>query len=185
MRLSEPRVPRVTDPSTLEGEAAEMWPRYERDGGVPNIFATLINHPKLMKRWTVFGNHVLYKSTLPPRDRELLILRTGYRWQAAYEWSAHARIGREVGLTDDEISRVAEGPEAPGWDSFDAALLRAADELTSDAFIGDQTWEALSERYDTHQLMDVVFTVGQYTLVSMALNTLGVQLEEGMEGLPA
>src|ERR1700755_3383800 len=94
-----------------------------------NIFATLAHHPKLMKRWMVFGNHVLAKSTLPARDRELLILRTGWNCRAPYEWGQHVAIARTLGVTDDEISRIAAGPDAAGWDPFDACLLRAADEL--------------------------------------------------------
>ncbi len=86
-------------------------------------------------------------------------------------------FGREAGLTDEEIARIKEGPDTDGWDPFDATLLRAADELHADAFISDETWTALSERYTTQQLMDVVFTVGQYNMVSMALNSFGVQLD--------
>jgi 4-carboxymuconolactone decarboxylase len=77
---------------------------------------------------------------------------------------------------------VSSGPDAPGWAPFDATLLRATDELHKDAFISDATWAALSQRYNTQQLMDVVFTVGQYNLVSMALNTFGVQLDKGVKG---
>src|SRR5690349_431879 len=94
-----------------------------------NIFGTLARHPKLMKRWLVFGNHVLAKSTLAARDRELLILRTGWNCRAPYEWGQHVAIARGIGVTDDEVERVAAGPDAPGWDAFDATLLRAADEL--------------------------------------------------------
>ena len=80
-----------------------------------NIFATLAHHPKLMKRWMVFGNHVLAKSTLPARDRELLILRTGWLCSAPYEWGQHVAIGRSAGLTDEEIVRLSQGLDAPGW----------------------------------------------------------------------
>jgi alkylhydroperoxidase family enzyme len=89
-----------------------------------------------------------------------------------------------VGLTSDEISRITEGPNAPGWNPFDATLLRAVDELHSDAFITDTTWNALAKRYDEKQLMDLVMTVGDYNMVSMFLNTMGVQLEEGTVGFP-
>jgi alkylhydroperoxidase family enzyme len=154
------------------------------DGPILNIFRTLANHPKLMKRWLVFGNHVLAKSSLPPRERELVILRTGYRCRAAYEWSQHVEIARGSGLTDEEIDRVARGPDAEGWSDLERALLRATDELHDEQFVSDATWAELSGHYDTQQLMDLVFTVGQYTLVSMALNTLGVQLEPGAPGLP-
>jgi alkylhydroperoxidase family enzyme len=149
---------------------------------VLNIYRTLVAHPKLLKRWGVFGTHVLYKSTLPPRERELLILRTGWLCRSEYEWGQHVIIAKGVGVTDEEIERVKAGPDAEGWAAFDAALLRAADELHNDAFISDPTWEALSERFSTKQMIDVIFAVGQYHVVSMALNSLGVQLDEGVKG---
>ncbi|MGO9876284.1 MAG: carboxymuconolactone decarboxylase family protein [Acidimicrobiia bacterium] len=149
-----------------------------------NIFATLAHHPKLMKRWMVFGNHVLAKSTLSARERELLILRTGWNCRAPYEWGQHVAIARGVGITDDEIERIASGPDEPGWDRFDACLLRAADELHDDQSLTDVTYAALAERYDEQQLLDVVFTVGQYHLVSMALNSMRVQRDDGVTGVP-
>ena len=155
------------------------------DGRAFNIFTTLAHHPSLLKRWLVFGGHILGGSTLSPRQREILILRTGYRCKSEYEWGQHARIARLVGLTDAEIRRLTEGPDAPGWDPAEALLLRAADELHDDQVVSDATWAALGKELDAKQLIDLVFTVGQYTLVSMALNTLGVQRDEGVEGFPS
>lgn len=179
MRLARPRV----EPLPVEEIDPEIRKLFG-DGPVLNIFRTLARHPKLLKRWLVFGSHVLAKSSLGARERELAILRTGWSCRAGYEWSQHVRIAREAGLSQEEIERVAAGPDAPGWDARDRAILRAADELYADQFVSDATWRALSEHYDTQQLMDLVFTVGQYTLVSMALNTLGVQLEEGAVAFP-
>ena len=149
-----------------------------------NIFATLAHHPKLMKRWMVFGNHVLAKNTLPAREREILILRTGWNCRAPYEWGQHVVIGRASGLADDEIERIAAGPDAPGWDAFDATLVRAADELHVDQSLTDATYADLSTHYDAQQLLDVVFTVGQYHLVSMALNTFRVERDDTATGVP-
>jgi 4-carboxymuconolactone decarboxylase len=183
VRPSAPRIDPVTS-DDVEGETREILAGVSL-GPAVNIFGTLANHPKLFKRWLVFANHVLFKSTLPPRDREILILRTGWQCRAEYEWGQHVIIGRAVGLSDEEIRRITLGPDAPGWDPFDAALLRAADELHDDHVIGDETWRALGERYSVQQLMDLVFAVGNYTLVSMALNSFGVQLDPGVEGFPA
>ena len=154
------------------------------DGKPLNIFATLANHPKLMKRWMVFANHVLSKSTLSPRDRELLILRAGWNCQAPYEWGQHVAIALRSAISQEEIDRIPSGPDAPGWEPFDAALLCFADELHEQANVSDATWAVLAERYSTQQLMDAVFAVGQYTLVSYALNTFGVEREAGVVGLP-
>lgn len=181
MRVTEPRV-RPLPESEWDEEARDFMRRLEGGGPILNIYRTLARHPKLLKRWSVFGSHVLYKSTLPARERELLILRTGWLCRSEYEWGQHVIIARGCGIADEEIERVKAGPDAPGWRDADSALLRAADELVDDAFIDDSTWQALSQRFDVPQLIDIVFTVGQYNLVSMALNTLGVQLDDGVEG---
>ena len=149
-----------------------------------NIFATLAHHPKLMKRWMVFGAHVLAKNTLSARDRELLILRTGWNCRSPYEWGQHVAIGRNSDLDDAEIARIADGPDAPGWSAADALLLRAADELHADQELSDDTWAALAAHYDEQQLLDLVFTVGQYHLVSMVLNTARVERDDGVTGVP-
>ena len=149
-----------------------------------NIFATFAHHPKLMKRWLVFGNHVLAKSTLPARDRELVVLRTGWNCRAPYEWGQHVVIARSIGITDDEITRVSVGPDAGGWSEQDAVLLRAADELHNDQTLMDATYAALATRYDVQNLLDLVFTVGQYHVVSMALNAFRVDREDDVTGVP-
>jgi alkylhydroperoxidase family enzyme len=168
--------------------AKEQWDDETRtllgDGTTLNIFATLAHHPKLMKRWMVFGNHVLAKSALAARDRELLILRTGWNCRAPYEWGQHVAIARGIGVTDEEIARIAAGPDADGWDPFDACLLRAADELHADQCLTDATYHALAERYAEAQLLDLVFTVGQYHVVSMVLNSMRVQRDDGVTGVP-
>jgi alkylhydroperoxidase family enzyme len=152
------------------------------NGQVFNIFSTLARHPQLLKKWLVFGGHILGKSTLPARDREIAILRMGWLCRANYEWGHHVAIGKQVGLDADDIKRIKEGPDAAELNPFEATLLRAVDELHSNTVIGDSTWKALAERYNIQQILDFLFTAGQYKLVSMVLNSAGVQLEEGFEG---
>jgi len=176
MRLTEPRVTPLAI-SEMSDEQREILSRAGGDRPL-NIFRTLVRHPKLLKRWTVFGTHILNKSTLPDRARELAILRIGHLCRSGYEWAQHERIGKDVGLTGEEIERIKAGPEASGWSAADRAILQAADELHADFFISDLTWNELKKTYRDEQVMDLIFAVGNYTLVSMALNTLGVQLED-------
>jgi alkylhydroperoxidase family enzyme len=155
------------------------------DGGeVLNIFSTLARHPKLLRRWSGFGGVLLYGGRLPARDRELLILRTGWHCRAEYEWGQHVRIARDVGVTDAEIERIPKPPAGAGWSAPDEALLRAADELHENSVISDGTWKALATRYDEQQLIEVCMVVGQYHLVAFTLNSLGVQAEDGVAGFP-
>ena len=181
MKLDKPRL----DPIQMEDWTDEikktLQPNVDK-GTVFNIFKTLAHHPDLFRRWLVFGNHVLFKSTLPARERELIILRIGWLCEAEYEWGQHVLIGKETGLTAEEIDRIKAGPNASGWSEADKLLLQATDELRKDAFVTDSTWQGLTKHFDKKKLMDMVFAVGQYNLVSMALNTLGVQLDDGLEG---
>jgi len=179
MKLDTPRL----DPLPVEEMSEEVRAPFG-DGPILNIFRTLAHHPKLMKRWLVFGNHVLAKSSLSPRDREIAILRIGWLCGSEYEWGQHVLIGRRSGLSDEEIERIAEGPDAEGWGDVERAILRATDELHADAFISDETWAELERHYDVEQRIDLVFAVGQYNLVSMALNTLGVQRDSDLPRFP-
>jgi 4-carboxymuconolactone decarboxylase len=182
--MTEPRIP----PLPREGRddrTEELLAGLRRpDGSDLNIFATLAHHPRLLKRWSAFGGTLLYRGLLSDRERELLILRTAWHCRAHYEWGQHVAFARAAGLDDDAIARVAEGPEA-GWPDDDAVLLRAADELHSDARIGDATWAALAERYDERQLIELCMVVGQYHLVAFTLNSLDVQPEPGLPEMPA
>ena len=158
-------------------------PPLESADGI-NITRTMAHHPVLAESWLPYARHVARESTLPPRERELLIQRIGYLCGSEYEWGHHTRIARGVGLSDEEIGRVTGGPDAAGWSNFDQVLLRAADELHRDGYISDRTWAELDTRYDTQQLMDVVFTVGYHNLMAMALKSFRVPLDEGVEGFP-
>lgn len=171
MRLSSPRIPPLPT-SEWDQEVRELLPQGRRP---LNIFTTLVRHPKLFKRWMVFGGHVLSKSTLPAREREILILRTGYLCHSPYEFHQHTAIGLAAGLTRVEIAQLAQ--PSGTWNAQDAALIRAADELHEDQMISDATWNELRATWSEKQLIDLLFAVGQYTLVSMVLNTLGVQIE--------
>jgi alkylhydroperoxidase family enzyme len=182
-RLSAPRLAPLQESDWTEEQSALLAPLAER-GRLYNIQRTLARHPPLMKAWGPFGRYILTQSTLPPRHRELVTLRIGWLCHAEYEFGQHTRIGRQVGLSDEEILRITRGPDAPGWTDFERVLLRAVDELHVDAFVLDATWEALAAEYREEQLMDLVFTVAEYNMISMVLNTFGVQRDPGIPGFP-
>lgn len=179
--MAQPRIAPVTD-----AEADDRTKEVLAGLGAPlNIFTTLAHHPKLLKRWGAFGGTLLYGGELPARDREILILRTGWNCQSDYEWGQHKIIGLASGLTESEVDATTLDPSAAGWSDDDALLITTADELHADSKIGDVTWDALAARYSKKQLIEVLMTVGQYHLVSMTLNSLGVERDAGVEGFPS
>jgi alkylhydroperoxidase family enzyme len=183
----EPRIPPLP-PEEWEGDLKRILgatgPGIGSRLGDNNIFPTLARHPDLFRSWLRFGGYLLTGGKLSGRDRELLILRTAVRCESSYEWGQHVRISLAGGIDRQTIDRVLEGPDAEGWSENEAALLRAADELHDDSRISDATWEALARTYDTEKLIEIVMVVGHYHLVAFALNSAGVELDEGLEPLP-
>jgi 4-carboxymuconolactone decarboxylase len=168
--------------AALGGDGGRPKEFGEGDAPIFDLFKVLANHPKAMKRLGVWGNHVLLKSSLPARDRELLILRTGWLCAARYEWAHHSQIALDTaGVTATDREAAMIGPDTPGLTAHDSALLRLADDMVLRHRAGDAAWSVLSQSYSTEQMMDAVFTVGNYTMMSMALNSFGVQLEPAYE----
>jgi 4-carboxymuconolactone decarboxylase len=174
--MTQSRIQPLKDEEFTEDQKKLLEPFGDR---ILNIFRTLVRMPKAFEAFNRWGGYILSRrNSLSPREREIVILRTGYLCKSGYEWAQHVKIAKREGLSDDEIARIKQGAGA-GWSEADAALLRAADELHADQFVSEATWAALSAHFSEAQRMDLVFTVGQYTQVSMMLNSFGVQLEAG------
>jgi alkylhydroperoxidase family enzyme len=171
---AEPRIPPL---------AAELLE--ERLGSL-NVARTIGQNPALLKAWGVFATYILGPElSLSPRERELAILRVGWNHQAGYEWGHHVAIARGIGMTEQDILAVQEGSRSPHLTELECLIVQAADDIKSCAEISGQTWDGLKAHYSDQQMLDLIFTIGQYTLVCIALNSIKVQLEEGFSGLPS
>jgi alkylhydroperoxidase family enzyme len=162
-------------------EPRHPFPR--RDESRPkglNVLGVLAQYPALATAFNTFNGHVLFATTLTPRQRELLVLRVACRRDAAYEWAQHVVLADDAGIAPDEVARIEQGPDAKGWSAFESALLRGVDELVEDARIADDTWRTLAAELDDQQLMDVVFTVGAYDLLAMAFRSFEVELDDDL-----
>ena len=124
--MTEPRIPPLPPdqwPEAMTEALAAIWPpnprhpRPRREGRPKglNALGTLAQYPELARAYHVFNGHVLFATSLSLRQRELLVLRVAAIRQSDYEWKQHAVLGADVGLSDDEIARIAEGPDADGW----------------------------------------------------------------------
>ncbi len=165
-----PAHPRHPFPSRAEGRPKGL-----------NVLGTLAQHPALAQAFHTFNGYILFASTLAPRERELLVLRVAAVRGSDYEWRQHAILAGDAGLDEDEVARIAEGPDAPGWPALDAAMVRAVDELIGDGAVSDATWRVLAGELDSQQLMDLVFTVGAYEVLAMALRSFDVELDDDLK----
>jgi 4-carboxymuconolactone decarboxylase len=166
-------------------EVFAFWgePNAWEQGSKTNMTMTLANHPKLAMAYNTFGKHLLLDSAIAVRPRELIVLRTAWLTRSEYEWHYHVGYALNAGMTLAEIAAVGEGPSSPVWHDkeVDRAVLSAVDELYRHSRISDATWEVLSRCFDRHQMMELVFTIGNYVLLSWVVAALGIPLEAGAD----
>lgn len=160
------------DDRTREALSALLPRRMRNEHGAGPAMSRLARHPDLTEAFLSFSTYILFRSTLPPRVREVATLRVAGRRNCAYEWAHHVKLAREAGLTESEIEAAGRGKADEPLDSL---VLTAVDELEDHSTLSDRTWEALAEHLDERQRMDLVFTVGTYAVLAMAFNTFGVQ----------
>lgn len=153
-----------------------------REEGIPKTFATMFKHPELYRDQMQLGLDLNQKGALPPRERELVILRVAWLVRSPYEWGEHVGYGKAHGLTTDDIERITQGSSAPGWSEHDRAVLRGVEELLGDYAVSDETWAVLARTWSEKQLMELPGLVGSYTLTAMLYNTLRFGMLEGNEG---
>lgn len=138
----------------------------------------LLNHPALANAFLSYSHWLLQDNELSARDRELAILRVAVLVNSQYEWTQHVLVAQHEKITDEEIIRVREGANSPGWSDKESVLLSAVDEMVNTAFIGDDTWSELKEYFNTNQLMEIMFTVGSYQMLGTVYNTMGAPLND-------
>ncbi len=162
-------------------QAKHPFPKREGRPKGLNVLGTLAHHPELAQAFHTFNGYILFASTLTPRQREMLVLRVAAVRGSTYEWEQHAVLAADVGLEAEEVFRIAEGPGAPGWSRLDRAMLSAVDEMIADGMVGDETWQILAGEFDDRHLMDLVFTVGAYEILAVALRSFGVELDDDLK----
>ena len=188
MTAPRPTKARIEPLADLSGDAEELQGTLitNADGKPVNIFATLAKHPKLCKRFNLFGGFLLNKGLVPAREREIVILRVGWNAKAVYEFGQHTVIGRNCGLSDAEIKALAtDDPSAVAWSADDRSLIALADDLCHDDCVSDETFAAVRQRWSEAETIELIVVAGFYRLVSGFLNSAGVELDRGVPSWPA
>lgn len=172
----------------LEADAwpAEMRPLAEGSLGALNVMKALMHQPDLFRRWSVLANHFLFKCTLPPNARELLILRAAWLTNCEYEWAQHVKMSAEACGFDAAILKdIQTGHTARRWSSGEQALLHLVDDLIAGPRISGRVWDHLSDNWDERQTLDAIALVGNYVMLAMALNAINVPVDPGYVGFDA
>jgi alkylhydroperoxidase family enzyme len=144
-----------------------------------NLFRALVNSPGAARAFHGLGHYIRHVSPLDPRLREMAILQVGWQARAPYEWSHHVKIGKDFGVTDQDIHALIADTEGKPTelDALTRLVLRAAREAAAGPGIGEATFAALREQLSAECLTDLVVIVSFYCGVVRALDSLGVDVE--------
>jgi alkylhydroperoxidase family enzyme len=153
------------------------------NGSVPDVFRTMLVHPGMFRAQMEVGVEFAMRGAIPPRDREIGVLRNGWLLGAPFEWGEHVDGGKRCGLTQEEIERTKTGSLAPGWTEHEAAICKGVEELHANAMISDATWATLAQTWDDKQMMEFPVLIGQYTLTAFLQNSLRLRLADTNPGL--
>lgn len=182
--MTEPcRIPNVPREAWTD-EVREVFAVYEgeegrRNGSKFNVIQMFATHPRLSRAWLNY-NRTLADGVLPRRLHELAVLRVLHRHQSHYEWPNHVNLARRLaGFTDEMIEGVKQGPDAAVWTGLDRLVLRAADQLCETGDVDQPTWDALAKDLDHQQMLELLFTVGSYTMLAWIFRATRLQPEAG------
>ena len=164
--------------SAWTAEQREVAAKFSKGPG-GNALATFINFPELVRGTYPLAGYLMADSTITPRQRELLTLRTAWNCSSQYMWSYDVPRAKAAGISDAEIARIAQGPDAKGWSPLEAALLRAADEIHKDSFVSAPVWDVLAKEFRRDQLVDATFTVTDMMQFAALYNSIGIEPDAG------
>jgi 4-carboxymuconolactone decarboxylase len=169
-----PRIP-LPEPGELRADAEQLVAAIAPPGREPaKTMAVLAYQPDLLAPFLGWAAALALNGVLSNRDHELLALRVASNCKSVFEWVEHVEYARAAGLTEAEITAAAEPTDEFEWTDRQLALLRAADQLHKHDHIKDKTWANLASYYDKAELVEILYVVGQYTMLSMVANAAGL-----------
>lgn len=172
-----PRIP-IPKNEELSPDIQEYITKVREGGVAVNLSEMLLNAPACLKEFNAMGGTILFKSELPPRTREIAVLRIGHITQAAYEWHHHKRFGLAVGVTEEEIKKIAVDGPVTNLDEEGNLLCRVADEITNNIRLSDEALTQSLERYGPQQTTELILCCCWFNLVSRFLESTGIEIEE-------
>ena len=167
-----PRIP-YPDIAKAAPETREMFGKLQ----ALNIYRMMVHADTQMPRFVRFGNGLLFKTAIDPILREMAILRVGYLSKASYEVHQHERISRDLGMAEDKLQALKQGPEAPVFNELERLVVRCTDEVVRNVKASDATFKALADRLGHRQLSELILVIGFYMMVCRFLENFEVDIE--------
>jgi|SRR5436190_3386504 len=178
--MAQDRMPPIPADKLTEAQkrAVEDF-KAARNADVSGPFVPLLRSPEVMSRARAMGDYLRFKSTLPPRLSEFVILLTARRWTQQYEWNAHAPLALQAGVSRDVVNAIAEGRRPEAMTDEQQILYALCDELHRNQRVSDATYARAVATFGEAGVIDALGITGYYTMLAMVLNTARTPLPDG------
>jgi 4-carboxymuconolactone decarboxylase len=150
-----------------------------RSVDISGPFVPLLRSPEVMTRARAMGDYLRFRSSLPPRLSEFVILLTARRWTQQYEWNAHAPLAVKGGLKAEIVKAVAEGRKPEGLAEDEEIVYALFDEIQKNHSVSDATYARALGKIGEQGIIDVMGITGYYSLLAMVMNTARTPLPDG------
>lgn len=155
-----------------------------RRGHVARPFEALLNSPDVASRVAMVGEQLRYVSTTLPADvMEIVTLTTARALNCQYVWTHHCDSARQAGVRDEVIDAIREGSSPRRMIPKEGVFVQFTRELLEDKRVRDTTYSAVDHLLGQQGAVDLVVTIGYYSMLCLAINALDVGLEDGVEPL--
>src|SRR5229473_2799449 len=144
-----------------------------------NLHKLLVNSPDMARAFNGIGGYIRFKSKLDPRLRELAILQVGWLEKSEYEFTHHVKIGKEFGVTDEDIrGLIAETEGKPSQlEPLAKAIVKGAREMVRELAMSDATFAEIKQELSDEHMTDLVLTIAFYCAVVRVLATMPIDNE--------
>jgi len=167
------------DPATASERTREILEKNRN----ANIFRMMAHSPSYFEKYCLLGRAIRVKGELDPVVRELAITRTGILCEAPYEVAAHKRIGKEVGVTDEQNAALEDWKSATCFDDLQRAALAFTDEIVTLRRPTDATFKTIAAKLTPGALVELQLSVGFYIMTSKFLETFGIDMQPVTEAV--
>jgi len=162
-------------------EVREIFQKIEDNGAkILNLYKTVANSPKVLLNFIRLGNSIIRQTELPPRLREIAILRVAKLTGSEYEWTQHAPLALEVGVSQKQLDSILDWKNSSVFNDEEHAVLQYTDEVTRKVKVTDQSFNALKNFFSEQAIVELTLTIGFYGMVARLLVPLQVEIDKGI-----
>jgi len=174
---------RLIEKEQASSEVKEIFQKIEDNGArILNLYKVAAHSPKVFLNLIRLGNSVIGRMELPPKLREIAILRVAKLTGSEYEWAQHTPVALEVGISQKQLDAIPDWRNSSEFNNEERAVLQYTDEVAQNVTVTNQTFNRLKNFFNEQTIVELTITIGYYGMLARLLVPLQVEVDESSAG---